>query len=115
MTVEIVIDWVAFLSVFVAALIGASLVVFFYALGLRLMVRAGRAPVVGPAEFTDAITIITAKEAQRAQKAAAKAARKSPLTDSQRQLAFVGACACFTLCGAALLSGVLIIVLGPGH
>ena len=57
------------------------LVVGFYSLGLRLLVRAGRAPVVAPAEFTDAITVITEKDAQRAAKAAAKAARKSPLTD----------------------------------
>lgn len=112
---EIVIDWAAFLSVFVAAVIGASLVVFFYAAGLRLLVRAGRAPVVGPAEFTDAIAVVTPKEIARAQKAAEKAARKSPLTAGQRQFAFVAACACFTLCGAALLGGVLMIVFGPGH
>jgi hypothetical protein len=33
---------------------------------LRLLVRAGRAPVVAPAEFTDAITVISEKEARRA-------------------------------------------------
>ncbi|MDR2294787.1 MAG: peptidase [Microbacterium sp.] len=104
------IEWSAFLNVFVGALIGASAVVLFYACGVRLLVRAGRAPVVGPAEFTDAITVISEKEAQRAQKAAAKAARKSPLTFSQKRLALYGAYACFTLCGAALLSGVLMIV-----
>ena len=78
------IDWIAFVQVFVAAMIGAVLVVSFYSLGLRLLVRAGRAPVVTPAEFTDAITVITPKDAQRAAKAAAKAARKSPLTDGQK-------------------------------
>ena len=56
MSIEI--DWLAFVEVFAAALIGALLVVGFYAIGLRLLVRAGRAPVVAPAEFTDAITVI---------------------------------------------------------
>ena len=56
---DITIDWFAFVQVFAAALVGALLVVGFYAVGLRLLVRAGRAPVVAPAEFTDAITVIT--------------------------------------------------------
>ena len=72
------IDWLAFVQVFLAALFAAVLVVGFYSLGLRLLVRAGRAPVVAPAEFTDAITVITAKDAQRAAKAAAKAAQAEP-------------------------------------
>ena len=38
----IVIDWIAFVQVFVAALIASVLVVAFYSLGLRLLVRAGR-------------------------------------------------------------------------
>lgn len=105
------IDWVAFIKVFVAALAGAVLVVGFYSIGLRLLVRAGRAPVVAPAEFTDAITVITPKEAARAAKAAAKAARKSPLTDGQKALARVLAYGSFVLCGAAVASGLLLIVL----
>ncbi len=52
----IVIDWLAFVQVFFAALLAAVLVVGFYSLGLRLLVRAGRPPVVAPVEFTDAIT-----------------------------------------------------------
>ena len=67
-------------------------------------------PVVEPAEFTDAITVITAKDAQRAAKAAAKAARKSPLTPAQRQVAAVGAYISFGLCGLAVLGGLLLIV-----
>ena len=66
------IEWLAFLKVFVAALLGAVLVVGFYSVGLRLLVRAGRPPVVAPAEFTDAITVITPKEAARAAKAPAR-------------------------------------------
>ena len=106
----IVIDWLAFLQVFVAALIGAVAVVFFYSLGLRLMVRAGRSPVVAPAEFTDAITVISEREARRGAKAAAKAARKSPLTQAQRRLALWAAYGCFALCALAVLGGLYLIV-----
>lgn len=105
------IDWLAFFEVFVAALAGAVLVVGFYALGLRMLVRAGRSPVVAPAEFTDAITVITEKEAKRAAKAAAKAARKSPLTEGQKTLALVAAVAAFTVSGLAVLGGLLLIVI----
>ncbi len=105
------IDWIAFVQVFVAALIAALLVVGFYSLGLRLLVRAGRVPVVSPAEFTDAITVITAKDAQRVAKAAAKAAKKSPLTAGQRHVAALGAYISFGLCGLAVLGGLLLIVL----
>ncbi len=105
------IDWFAFVQVFAAALAGAVLVVGFYAVGLRLLVRAGRAPVVAPAEFTDAITVISEKEAKRAAKAAAKAAKKSPLTDRQKRVALVGAYLSFALCGVAVLAGLALIVL----
>ncbi|WP_029145692.1 hypothetical protein [Microbacterium luticocti] len=110
MTIEI--NWFAFAQVFAAALVGALLVVGFYAIGLRLLVRAGRVPVVAPAEFTDALTVITPKEAARAEKAAAKAAKKNPLTEAQKRLAFVGACASFALCGVAVAAGIVLIVVG---
>lgn len=110
MTFEI--DWAAFLQVFVAALVGAVAIVMFYALGLRLLVRGGRAPVVSPVEFTDAITIVSEKQIRRAAKQAAKAAKKSPLTDGQKRLALLGAYACFTLCALAVLGGILLIVVG---
>ncbi|MBW9093670.1 peptidase [Microbacterium jejuense] len=106
------IDWLAFVQVFAAALIASLLVVGFYAIAVRLLVRAGRVPVVAPAEFTDAITVISEKEARRAEKAAAKAAKKSPLTDGQKRLALVGAYASFGLCGLAVLGGLLLIVFG---
>lgn len=106
------INWVAFLQVFLAALVGACAVVTFYALGLRLMVRSGRAPVVSPAEFTDAITVITEKELRRAAKQAAKAAKKSPLTEGQKRVALFGAYGCFALCAVAVVVGILIIVVG---
>jgi len=108
MSIEI--DWFAFVQVFLAALVGALLVVGFYAIGLRLLVRAGRAPVVAPAEFTDAITVITEKEARRAAKAAAKAAKKSPLSDGQKRLALAGAYGSFAMCALAVLGGLYLIV-----
>lgn len=107
----VVIHWEAFFQVLGAALTGTLLVVGFYALGLRMLVRAGRVPVVTPAEFTDAITVISEKEAKRAAKAAAKAARKSPLSEGQRTLALIAAYACFAVCAAAVTAGILLIVL----
>ncbi|MGO1506495.1 MAG: peptidase [Microbacteriaceae bacterium] len=110
MSVEI--DWMAFVSVFVAALLGAATIVTFYATGLRLLVRAGRIPVVTPAEFTDAITILTDKQVRRAERQAAKAAKKSPLSEGQKRLALIGAYACFVLCALAVVAGILLIVVG---
>lgn len=106
------IDWFAFLLVFTAALVGACAIVGFYAIGLRLLVRGGRAPVVTPAEFTDAITVISEKEARRAAKQVEKAARKSPLTEGQRLLSRIGAYVCFGFCAAAVIGGVSLIVIG---
>lgn len=108
----ITINWLAFVQVFAAALVGTILVVGFYALGVRLLVRAGRVPVVAPAEFTDAIAVISEKQARRAAKLAEKAARKSPLTAGQKRVAAVGAYACFALCAAAVVGGILLLVLG---
>jgi hypothetical protein len=104
------IDWGAFLIVFVSAIIATIIVVGLYSLGLRLLTRAGRVPVVGPAEFTDAITVITEAEAQHAAKRAAKATRKNPLTDAQKNVARFGAYLCFAACGAAVLYGIYLIV-----
>lgn len=109
---NVVIDWLAFLQVFAVALAAAATIVTFYSLGLRLLVRSGRAPVVSPAEFTDAITVISDKELKRAEKQAAKAARKSPLTEGQKLFALVGAYGCFALCAAAVISGILLLVIG---
>lgn len=106
------IDWSAFVSVFLAALLGAGTIVLFYALGLRMLVRAGRVPVVTPVEFTDAITVLSEKEIRRVAKQAEKAARKSPLSERQKAFAFACAIGCFIVCGAAVVSGILIIVIG---
>ena len=109
---NVAVDWWAFVQVFAASIVAAILVVGFYSLGLRLLVRAGRIPVVSPAEFTDAITVISEKERARAAKAAAKATRKSPLTAGQKQVALVGAYSSFSLAGLAVLGGLLLIIFG---
>jgi hypothetical protein len=104
------IDWMAFLVVFGASLLGACLVVALYALGTRLLSVAGRVPVVEPAEFTDAITVMTPEQLARAQRRAEKAAKKNPLTDAQKRVALAGAYACFVCCGLAVLFGLYLII-----
>jgi hypothetical protein len=104
------IDWAAFTVVFAAALVGTVVVVALYSMGLRLLVLAGRVPVVVPAEFTDAITVLTPAEIASAEKKAAKALRKNPLTPGQRRVAGFGAYTCFGLCGLAVLYGIYLIV-----
>ncbi|QNE34734.1 peptidase [Leifsonia shinshuensis] len=99
-----------FLTVFAASLIGACVVVGFYALGTRLLAVAGRALFVEPAEFTDAITVITPEEAAKAQKKAEKARRKSPLSEGRKRAALAAAYACFVLCGVAVLYGLYLII-----
>lgn len=104
------IDWLAFLLVLVSALVGSAVVVAAFSLGIRLLTVSGRTPIVTPAEFTDAITIVTPAEIKAAEKRAAKAARKSPLTEGQKRLALLGAWACFALSGIAVLVGIYLIV-----
>jgi len=105
-----VIDWLAFLLVLVSALIATVVVVSLYSLGLRLLTVSGRTPIVTPAEFTDAITVVTPAEAKAAAKKAAKAAKKSPLTDGQKRAALIGARACFVVSAIAVIVGIYLIV-----
>lgn len=104
------INWLSFLLVLVSAMVGTGVVVASYALGVRLLTTSGRTPIVTPAEFTDAITIVTPAEIRQAEKRAAKAARKSPLSDGQKRAAFIGAWACFAVSGVAVLLGIYLIV-----
>lgn len=104
------IDWLAFLIVLVTALAGATVVVIAYSFGIRLLTISGRTPIVTPAEFTDAITIVTPAEIRQAEKRAAKAARKSPLSDGQKRAALFGAWACFGLSAVAVVLGIYLIV-----
>lgn len=104
------IDWFAFLVVLVSALLGATVVVVAYSLGIRLLTLSGRTPIVTPAEFTDAITVVSPAEIRQAEKRAAKAAKKSPLTEGQKRAALVGAWACFAVSAIAIVVGVYLIV-----
>lgn len=104
------IDWIAFSVVAVASLVSSAVIVTLYSLGLRLMTTAGRSPVVGPAEFTGAITVLTPKRAAKEAKRTRKALAANPLTDGEKRLALAGAYACFALCGGAVLFGVYLIV-----
>jgi hypothetical protein len=105
-----VIDWFAFVVVLVTALVGSTVVVIAYALGIRLLTLSGRTPIVTPAEFTDAITVVTPAEIRQAEKRAAKAAKKSPLSEGQKRAALIGARACFGLSAVAVIFGIYLIV-----
>ena len=100
----------AFLLVFVTAMIGTVVVVSAYSLGVRLLTISGRTPIVTPAEFTDAITVVTPAEIRQAEKRAAKAAKKSPLSEGQKRAALVGAWTCFIVSGLAVIFGLYLIV-----
>ncbi len=104
------IDWLAFLLVLVSALLATVVVVSTYSLGLRLLTVSGRTPIVTPAEFTDAIAVITPAEAKAAAKKAAKAAKKSPLTEGQKRAALIGARVCFVVSAIAVVVGIYLIV-----
>lgn len=104
------IDWIAFFTVAVAALVSACVVVVLYALGLRMLSTAGKAPHVTPAEFTDAITIVTPAEAAAEAKRIKKAAARNPLTPLQKRLALVVAYTCFVLCALVVLAGIYLII-----
>jgi len=105
-----VIDWVAFLIVSAASLVSAALVVSLYSLGLRLLTTAGHIPLVEPHEFTGAITVLSPKKAAKQLQRARKAAALNPLSDAQKRLALYSGYVCFTLCAAAVLYGVYLIV-----
>lgn len=104
------IDWAAFGLVFVSALLGSVVVVTAFGLGLRLLTVSGRTPIVTPAEFTDAIAVITPADLRHAEKRAAKAARKSPLSAAQKRAALYGAWVCFGISGCAVLVGIYLII-----
>jgi hypothetical protein len=104
------IDWIAFLLVAGAAVVSACVIVSLYALGLRMLSTAGKAPHVTPAEFTDAITIVTPPEAAAEAKRIKKAASRSPLTPLQKRLALFVAYTCFLLCGLVVLFGIYLII-----
>ncbi|HEY5221934.1 MAG TPA: peptidase [Microbacteriaceae bacterium] len=104
------INWISLVVVALAAISSACLIVVLYSLGLRLLSTAGRTPLAIPAEFTDAITIVTPAEAAAEAKRIRKAAKRNPLSVTQQRLALVGAYTCFILCVAAVLFGIYLII-----
>ena len=104
------IDWAAFLVVAAAALVSSAIVVSLYSLGLRLLTTAGRIPMVEPAEFTGAITVLSPARAAKDAKRARKARKANPLTANQKSLAQYAGYLCFGVCGLIVLYGVYLIV-----
>ena len=83
------INLTAFLIVAGASLLAAAVVVSLYSLGLRLLTSAGRIPMVDPAEFTGAITILTPAQAEKEARRARKARKANPLTAGQKRAALI--------------------------
>ena len=104
------IDWLSFFIVAFAAIASACVVVVLYSLGLRLLSTAGKTPNVVPAEFTDAITVITPTEAAAEAKRIRKAAKRNPLTRAQKRWALSAAYLCFALCASCVLFGIYLII-----
>lgn len=90
------IDWAAFVQVFAAAIVATVVVVLFYSLGMRMLVRAGRISGVGEADLSE------------------EDAATGPvqvISAASKKFAFVLALLCFSVCGAAVLFGLGLIIL----
>lgn len=104
------IDWLAFVQVLVAALVGGSVVVSLYALGLRMLAVAGRTPFVPPREFEEAITVLTPKQMKKEAKKVRKARERNPYSPAVKRLALLAAYALFVVSGLVVLFGIFLIV-----
>jgi len=104
------IDWLAFVEVLIASLLGAAVVVSLYALGLRMLAVAGRTPFVPPVEFEEAITVLTPKQMKKEAKKVKKARKRNPYSPAVKRLALVAAYALFSLAGVVVLYGIYLIV-----
>lgn len=104
------IDWIAFLEVFLVSLACAATGVFFYSLGLRLLVSGGRPPVVPPAEFPDAIAVRSEKQAAKIERKVEKVMQRTPLTPGQQRVRLLCAYACFGVCALAVLGAVVYLI-----
>lgn len=103
-------NWISFFWVLVWSIGPAVAIVSLYSFGIRLLTVSGRTPLRAPLDFTDAITIVDPEEVRKNEKRAAKAARKSPLSQAQKNAAFVTAWACFVLSAGVVLFGIWLIV-----
>lgn len=104
------IDWLDFVAVFAAALVGAAVVVSLYALGLRLLAVSGHAPFVPPVEFEEAITVLSPKQVKKETKRVKKARQRNPYSPAVKRLALVAAYALFAISGLVVLFGIYLIV-----
>ena len=104
------IDWLAFVEVLVAALIGSALIVSLYALGLRLLAVSGHTPFVPPAQFDEAITVLSPKQMKREAKKVKKARKGNPYSPVVKRIALIAAYALFSLSGIVVLFGIYLIV-----
>ena len=104
------IDWLAFVEVLVAALVGSALIVSLYALGLRLLAVSGHTPFVPPAQFYEAITVLSPKQVKKETKRVRTARRTNPYPPAVQRVALVGAWALFTITGILVLFGIYLIV-----
>ena len=104
------VNWLAFAQVFLTALLAAVIVVGFYAVGLRLLVTAD-AELRSRTPLGDSGPDHTEAETRRMQ--------LSPPTGSSTQLdpvhkrfALLGAYACFGVCAAAVIAGIVLLLVG---
>lgn len=104
------IDWLAFLEVFLVSLACAATGVFFYALGLRMLVSGGRPPVVPPKEFPDAIAVRSDKQARKIEAKVAKVTKRIPLTPAQQRFRLLTAYVCFGVCALAVIGAVVYLI-----
>ncbi|GAA4159429.1 hypothetical protein GCM10022286_13800 [Gryllotalpicola daejeonensis] len=104
------IDWLAFVEVLIASLVGAAVVVSLYALGLRMLAVAGRTPYVPPVAFEEAITVLSPKQVKKEAKQVKKARKRNPYSPAVKRLALIAAYALFSLAGIVVLYGIYLIV-----
>ncbi|MGN6126381.1 MAG: peptidase [Humibacter sp.] len=104
------IDWVSFFVVAAVSLVSACVVVALCAFALRMLSTAGKAPNVTPAEFADAITVVSPAKAAAEAKRMRRAAERNPLSAGRKRLALIVAYACFVLCGLVVLFGIYLII-----
>ena len=104
------INWLAFVEVLVAALVGSALIVSLYALGLRLLAVSGHTPFVPPARFDEAITVLSPKQMKKEAKRVRKARSANPYSPAVQRIALAGAWALFGITGILVLFGIYLIV-----
>jgi hypothetical protein len=105
-----VIDWLSFVEVLGAALLGSAVVVSLYALGLRMLAVAGHTPFVPPVKFEEAITVLSPKQVKKETKKVKKARQRNPYSTAVKRLALVASYALFSLAGLVVLYGIYLMV-----